>query len=279
MLLVMLMFNFEFPQLFIDFLKPFQIVNFNFDFLSKIPYFYLIRDFFSVDGMNNPDISRMEMNRNTFMYVFIYIFIIMLFIMLIHWIFYWIYRKYIQAIGNSRIKKRIFDLLKEWFYLGFYIHYLLETFMAMAISSIFTLINFNRSNAKIIISSSWWGLYLISMAIFIIFVIYRVWKIRDEYEPKGKFQALYHEIDYPKRGARHYVIFFILKRICLVGIVMGLTNWYLQISLAVTNQIIFTIYLWLVRPFEKGMNNLNTLIVEFGSLICLCFVFFSSSTW
>ena len=273
MLLMMLMLNFDFPQLFIDFLKPFKIVNLNLDFMSSIPVINEVKDFFSINGMNSPDISRMQLTKNTFIYNFICAIGFIILVICLHLIVYWIYRKCKASIEVSNCKTKIAEFLKSMFYYGFYIHYLLESFMVMAICSIFTLMNVKNSSAGMIISavSSW--VYLLFIAAFICFVVYRVCKINDEAEVKGKYKALYDKIDYSKRAARHYSILYLVRRIVLVGAIMSLSNSYVQLSIFVLNQLWSIVYLIAVRPFERAVDNINIVIVELGNLICLWFVF------
>ena len=191
----------------------------------------------------------------------------------LHLIVYWIYRKCKASIEVSNCKTKIAEFLKSMFYYGFYIHYLLESFMVMAICSIFTLMNVKNSSAGMIISavSSW--VYLLFIAAFICFVVYRVCKINDEAEVKGKYKALYDKIDYSKRAARYYTILYLVRRIVLVGAIMSLSNSYVQLSIFVLNQLWSIVYLIAVRPFERAVDNINIVIVELGNLICLWFVF------
>ena len=196
-----------------------------------------------------------------------------IFIICLHLIAYWIYRKCKASIEASNCKTKIAEFLKSTFYYGFYIKYLLESFMVMAICSVFTLMNVKNSSAGMIISavSSW--VYLLFIAAFICFVVYRVCKINDEAETKGKFKTLYEKLDYAKWAARHYAILFLVRRIVLVGVIMGLSNSYAQLSIFVLNQLWSFIYLIVVRPFERVIDNINSIIIELGSLACLWFIF------
>lgn len=149
----------------------------------------------------------------------------------------------------------------------------------MSIVAIYNIVNMNTESVWTVLSLiSSFGCLIYFMC-FIIFVFYRVIKINSIVEKDGPFQSLYNGFDYFKPRARYFYCVFLARRVLMIAIVLGgapeqVRSPYVQLSFFTLLQVVQLAFLVIVRPYEKFIDNVNSIIIELGYLVNLAITFF-----
>lgn len=115
LLLMMLLLQFEFPQNYVDFLSPFDLVTLDFSFLKRIPTIDLVTAKFDFPGEMSLNLDKIGVEENTFLNNYFPTLLLLVLLIFIHLAVSLIYISCKASIEKSNCKKKIKEKLTRFF--------------------------------------------------------------------------------------------------------------------------------------------------------------------